>query len=309
LCSAASLSLLSVGIVATAGPASATHVSCGQTILVSTVLDSNVGPCAGTGLRVRADNITLDLNGFTISGGSAGEGGIGIEIQSRTGVTVKNGTVTKFDFGITLFGGSGNTVTGMRVLDNRSSSGDLRDGILLFLSDSNRITNNQVHNNRGHGIGVLESAFNVVDGNQSTGNASSGIYLESVGLEANDNVVINNLVSNNGAFGIEVSGGAVRNQIKFNQVSANVRGGITVFAGAHDNVIEGNRVQGNGGTGILIKEDEGGLRPVPTGNQILRNVSFGNATFDLRDDQTGCRRNQWHGNQAATFAPPCTMSP
>lgn len=39
-------------------------MTCGQTILVSTVLDSNVGPCA-TGITIGADNITLDLNGFT----------------------------------------------------------------------------------------------------------------------------------------------------------------------------------------------------------------------------------------------------
>jgi hypothetical protein len=40
LASTASLFLLSLGIVGTAGPASAAHVSCGQTILVNTVLDS-----------------------------------------------------------------------------------------------------------------------------------------------------------------------------------------------------------------------------------------------------------------------------
>ena len=123
MASAASLFLFSLGIIGTAGPASAAHVSCGQTILVSTVLDSNIGPCGSTGLIVAANNITLDLNGFTVSGGPAGEGGPGILLYGTTGVTVKNGTVTQFDAGVSIEGGSGITVTGIRALDNRSNFG------------------------------------------------------------------------------------------------------------------------------------------------------------------------------------------
>lgn len=317
---AASLFLLSLGVVAAGGPAYAAHVSCGQTILVSTVLDSNVGPCTGTGLIVAASNITLDLNGFTVSGGPAGEGGPGIQVSGRTGVTVKNGTVSQFDAGVAIEGGSGNTVTGMRILDNRSNFGDYGDGIAVFNSNSNSITNNQVRNNGPYdGIGLIRSSFNVIDSNQITDNNQSttntaGIRLENLNLGAggnfpsNDNIVTNNLVSNSGTFGIQVFAGGSRNQIKFNQSVNNTLDGITVFAGGNNNVIEGNRVQGNRANGIRIRAAAGSF-PGPTGNQILRNVSFGNATFDLRDDQPNCDGNQWHGNQAATFTPPCTMNP
>ena len=320
LASAASLFLLSLGVVGVAGPASAAHVSCGQTIVVSTVLDSNVGPCGGTGLIVAANNITLDLNGFTISGGPAGEGGPGIRLAGTTGVTVKNGTVTQFDAGVAIEGGSGNTVTGIRALDNRSNFGDYGDGIIMFQSNSNRILNNQVRNNGPwDGIGVLRGAFNVIDGNQITDNNQSttntaGVRLENQNLgpngnfPSNDNVVTNNLVSNSGTFGIQVFAGGSRNQIKFNQVVNNTLDGITVFAGGNNNVIEGNRVQGNRANGIRIRAAAGSF-PGPTGNQILRNVSFGNAVFDLRDDQPNCDGNIWRGNQAATFTPPCTMTP
>jgi parallel beta-helix repeat protein len=315
LASTASLFLLSLGIIGTAGPASAAHVSCGQTILVSTVLDSNIGPCGSTGLIVAANNITLDLNGFTVSGGPTGEGAPGILLDGTTGVTVKNGTVTQFDAGVSIEGGSGNTVTGIRALDNRSNFGDYGDGIIMFHSNSNRVTNNQVRNNGPYdGIGVLRGAFNVIDSNQITDNNQSsgntaGVRLENEGFSAsNDNVVTNNLVSNSGTFGIQVFAGGSRNQIKFNQVVNNALDGITVFAGGNNNVIEGNRVQGNRANGIRIRAAAGNF-PAPTGNQILRNVSFGNATFDLRDDQANCDGNQWHGNQGATFTPPCTLNP
>jgi parallel beta-helix repeat protein len=320
LASAASLFLLSLGVVGVAGPAHAVHVTCGQTILVSTVLDSNIGPCGTTGVIIGASNITLDLNGFTITGGPAGEGGPGILLDGVSGVTVKNGTVTLFDAGVAIEGGSGNTVTSMQVLNNRSNFGDYGDGIVMFQSNSNRILNNQVRNNGPwDGIGVLRGAFNVIDGNQITDNNQSttntaGIRLENQNLgpggnfPSNDNTVTNNLVTNSGTFGIQVFAGGSRNQIKFNQVYNNALDGITVFAGGNNNVIESNRVQSNRANGIRIRGAAGSF-PGPTGNQILRNVSFGNAQFDLRDDQPNCDANIWRGNQAATFTPPCTMTP
>ena len=296
-----------------AGPAQAAHVSCGQTILVSTVLDSNIGPC-GAGLVIGADNITLDLNGFTITGGPVGDGP-GILLEGRTGVTVKNGTVTQFDAGVAIDGGSANTVTAMRLLDNRGSfSTDFGDGIAMFATTSNRITNNQVRNNGPYdGIGMIRSHFNFVDSNQVADNIQSnqttGIRIENAGRNpSNDNVVTNNLVANNGLDGIQVFAGGSRNQIRFNQVFGNVRDGITVFAGGSNNIIEGNHVRGNREDGIHIR-GAAGTFPAPTGNQILRNVAFGNAIFDLRDDNPNCGGNVWRGNQAATFTPPCTMTP
>ena len=314
MASAASLFLVSLGVVGLAGPAQAAHVSCGQTITVSTVLDANVGPC-GTGLTIGANNITLDLNGFTISGGRVDEGTPGILLDGVSGVTVKNGTVTQFDAGVSIEGGSGNTVTSMRLLDNRSGFGDYGDGVVIFNSNSNHVTNNQVRNNGPwDGVGVIRGAFNVIDGNQITDNNQSttntaGVRLENLGFSAsNDNVVTNNVVTNSGTFGIQVFAGGSRNQIKFNQVFNNTLDGITVFAGGNNNVIEGNRLQGNKANGIRIRAAAGNF-PAPTGNQILRNVSFGNAVFDLRDDQPNCDGNQWHGNQGATFTPPCTLNP
>jgi hypothetical protein len=320
LASAASLFLVSLGLVGTAGPASAGHVSCGQTILVSTVLDSNVGPCS-KGLVIAANNITLDLNGFTLSGTPVGEGAPGILLDGVTGVTVKNGTVTQFDAGVSIEFGSGNTVTGIRALDNRSVNSVYGDGVTIYRSNSNRITNNQVRNNGPYdGIGVIRGAFNVIDSNQITDNNQSSSNTAGIRLEnenfgengnfpSNDNIVTNNLVTNSGTFGIQVFAGGSRNQIKFNQSVNNALDGITVFAGGNNNVIEGNRLQGNRANGIRLRGAAGNIPTGASNNVILRNVSFGNAVFDLRDDQANCDGNQWHGNQGATFTPPCTLNP
>jgi len=312
LASAASLFTLSLGIVATAGPAAAAHVTCGQTILVSTVLDADVGPCS-TGVTIGADNVTLDLNGFSISGNPATGEGPGINLVDRTGVTVKNGTVTQFDAGIAITGGMGNTVHNMQVLDNRGSfSTDFGDGIALFRSTNNVITGNKVRNNGPYsGIGLIGSAFNLVKDNQITDNnqsfQTSGIRLEN-GPPSNDNTVVNNLVANSGLDGIQVFAGGSRNRIEANSVVGNTRDGINVFAGGNGNVIEGNNVRSNRGSGIFVRGAAGSF-PAPMNNQILGNVAFGNVGPDLRDAQPNCGTNQWRGNRAGTFTPPCTLNP
>lgn len=315
LASAGSLSLVSAGLLGVAGPAEAAHVACGQSIVVNTVLDGNVGPCAA-GITLDADNITLDLNGFTLSGTPATGDGRGIGISARSGVTVKNGTVTQFDAGVSIDGGSGNRVTGMKIVDNRGSfSTDFGDGIAVFASRGNFITNNQVRNNGPYdGIGLIASNGNLIDSNQVTDNnqsssSTAGIRIENVGRSAsNDNTITNNLVTNSGIFGIEVFAGGSRNRIRFNQVFGNALDGITVFAGGNDNVIEANNVRSNRVNGISLRGAAGSFA-APSNNQVLGNQSFGNAQFDLRDFTPNCGTNQWHANMAATFTPPCTLNP
>lgn len=315
LAPAGSLLLASLGIVVVAGPASAAHVACGQTIVVSTVLDADIGPCAA-GITVGADNITFDLNGFTITGVPTDGDGPGITLGGRTGVTVKNGTVTQFDAGVVILGGSRNTVTSMRVLDNRGSfSTDYGDGVGLFSSNDNVLTNNQVRNNGPYdGIGLITSNRNLIDGNQVTDNnqsprSTAGIRIENAGrVASNDNTITNNLVTNSAIFGIEVFAGGSRNVIRFNQVFGNTLDGITVFAGGNNNIIEGNSVRSNRANGISIR-GAAGTFPAPMGNQILRNQSFGNTGSDLRDFTPNCGTNVWSGNQAGTADPPCTRNP
>lgn len=291
------------------------HVACGQTVVVNTVLDSNVGPCA-TGIKVGADNITLDLNGFTVSGTANTGDGAGIEVAGRTGVTVRNGTVTGFDAGVALIGGSRNRVTAMRVIDDRGDfASDFGDGIALFNSNDNVIDNNEVTNNGPYsGIGLITSNRNVLDSNRITGNNQSatntaGIRLENARfIASNDNVVTNNLVTTSGTFGIQVFAGGSRNVIRNNQSHLNRLDGITVFAGGNSNVIAANLTRSNGGSGVYVRGAAGSF-PAPANNQVLANVSGGNAQFDLRDGTPNCGSNVWSGNQGATATPPCTLNP
>jgi hypothetical protein len=92
-------------------PANAIHVQCGDTITISTVLDSDVVCGAGEpyGLIIGADDVVLNLNGYTVRGVSDGNrtGIFNSGLPGHPGprhlrVVVKAGTIEGFDNGVEL---------------------------------------------------------------------------------------------------------------------------------------------------------------------------------------------------------------
>ena len=242
-------------------------------------------------------------------------------MTGRTGVTVKNGTITQFDAGVAITGGSANTVTSMAILNNRGSfATDFGDGVAVFSSTGNTIKDSQIRNNGPYsGIGLIRSSSNLIESNQITGNnqsstSTSGIRLENVGFNpSSSNTVRNNFVQGSGLDGIQLFAGASDNVIANNTVLQNNREGITAFAGASRNIIEDNQVRSNGfgpiaGNGIFIRGAAGSF-PAPANNIIRRNVSFGNRVLDLRDGTPNCGTNVWSANLGGTGSPPCVFNP
>ena len=56
------------GVTAAAGQAPPAGLKCGDTITADTTLDRDLTGCPSNGIIIGADDITLDLNGHTISG-------------------------------------------------------------------------------------------------------------------------------------------------------------------------------------------------------------------------------------------------
>ena len=267
-------------------PASAGHVSCGQTITEDTTLDSDLN-CTGDGIVIGAPDITLDLGGHTI----AGDGGLGDDgIDNRAGhdgVEVTNGTIQSFGYGVYLIGATQNRLHGLAVSGN-----DL--GIILQISAENSVAENQLTGNRS-GIDLADADRNSVTGNHVTG-ACTGIWLlfsdentvtenevsgnECTGilLDASDqNTVKKNKASGNGTFGIELvdhfgSGGSDQNTIAENKASGNEFDGIQVdssFFGGENLLLE-NRTDRNGDDGIDVRSSA-----TLSENRADRNGDFG----------------------------------
>jgi len=297
-----------LGGLALAGPAVAATLSCGQTITQDTTLDNDMGPCPSNGVVIGADNITFDLNGHTISGTPASGDRAGVYLLNRSGVTVKNGTVTAFDIGVAIEGGSGNTVTGMSARANIGGVGGIGgDGIAILSSRANSVVGNQVVNNGPFsGVGLYSridsdhrrqtggpARDNLVSRNSITGNIisrdrttpngtdNSGIRMENDGAF---NTITDNLVGDNGLDGISLFADTADNVVRGNRVRNNGfyrttarRGsGIIVFTRSTRNLVENNLVTGNADSGIDIRPPIAAF-PGATNNRIVNNVAVGNS--------------------------------
>ncbi|MDP9358780.1 MAG: right-handed parallel beta-helix repeat-containing protein, partial [Chloroflexota bacterium] len=245
------------------------RLSCGDVITKSTTLVADIGPWPADGIIIGADNIRLNLNGHTISGTpGVGDGNAaGIRLPFRTGVTItghpgnsgKTGTVTGFDGGVFINGGSGNTIENLVVRDNVGPGGEaaLGDGIVLFHSANNRIINNLVaHNGPYDGIGVLgvDSNDNLIQGNtvEDTLASEGSFVFDGVG------VIINNFLDEQGT---PRRGEPIRNNhVIDNVVRRSDNSGISTIGNIDARIIS-NTVEDNGQRGeFCFDGGRGGIR-------------------------------------------------
>jgi parallel beta-helix repeat protein len=339
---------LAVGTIAGMGqmaPATAADVSCGMAITDDTVLDGDVGPCTGGAILIETNDITLDLNGFSVFGTTEPGEGVGILLRQVQGVKVLNGTVAHFDGGIVIEGGSGNSISRITVRDNVGRSENhptspatlYGDGIAVQSSTQNRITDNHaVANGPYSGIGLYETP----DGDHPT----------TPGTPNSHNLIRDNLIEDNVACrpGPSCDNDGIRvepdvgpgNVISGNAVTGNGLDGISLFARTHDNRVTDNLVEANGfrgavaGDGIrifgfanLVEGNESvdnaldgisvgrrgiappGSLPAPNGrdNRVLDNAAGGNGRVDLYDSNPDCDNNIWRGNDFEVAVALCTQ--
>jgi parallel beta-helix repeat protein len=278
------------------------RLSCGDKITRNTTLTADVGPCPTTGIIIGADNITLNLNGHTISGspGPGNGNAAGIRLPFRSGVTItglpgnsgKTGTVTGFDAGVLINGGSNNTVEKLVVLDNvgpLDTNSFLGDGIAILHSSANRIVNNLVaHNGKYDGIAMLGvgSDDNLIQGNVVEGSTDEGLgdpFNEGFTIGYGTGVIISPFLEE----GDPRRGESVHNNTVIdNLIRQNVSSGISSLANV-GGVIKGNTVEGNG-----FRADGSGGNSPGNGIAVQHLVNSTPDTFNLIED------NEIHNNAA-----------
>src|SRR4051794_31925001 len=234
LLAVALLALVVGGGTAFAQNRNSTQPACGAVITVDTKLAADLTGCPGDGIVIGADGITLDLNGHSI-GGDAAPGATGPDVGIRSvgfdGVTIENGTVQEFDFGVLVREASGDAFRGVvstrngragarleAVADSRFTgstiAGNGTFGINFFGGNHGNVTaHNTVSDNGQGGIGDFVSEHDRIEHNVVSGNGEDGITIGS----SSDTVVEHNTVSGNFA-GI-TSFGSDRTAIGENRVS------------------------------------------------------------------------------------------
>jgi large repetitive protein len=284
-----------VPVAAQAAPAS-TVVTCGQTLTSSTRLANSLVSCAGDGLVIGADNITVDLAGHSISGVNAA-GSEGIANDGHPGVLIKNGTIENFFLnGVGLRGAPRSTVSNLtiRKIGAGGVEGDASAGVLVRESPNTVVTANTVTNDvsafQSDGVDVLFSARTTVSGNRIANNAWNGMVV----LESPESRVIGNALDGNQNQGTEVNFGSGGTLLAGNHASNNVSNGLVVGA------ISGARIEGN----TLTGNGEGGLFMFDLLNsQVSANRASGNPVgIDLEGGQNGSSGNRIANNDVSRNA-------
>lgn len=217
--------------------ADASSVNCGDTITVSTILNSNLN-CPSTAITMGADGITLDCNGFTLQ--SVTGSGVGVSIPGRQNTTVKNCSIHGFTYGIHLY----SSASGNFVLSNNVSSNSFYGIVVDLSANTNTLIDNTANSNSG-GITVF-SYGNSLIGNTANSNAFFGIQVyQSTGNSLTSNITNSNGTGNGIEF-IQSSG----NTLTSNKADSNTNG-IYLISSSNNNFLN-NSVNSNGNYGIYL---------------------------------------------------------
>ncbi len=218
---------------------------------------------------IAADDITLDGNGHTITGGGVWmwnstqrmwDVARGISVKGRTGVTVKNCRVTNFAMGLMLDRSDGCTLQNNTVYDN------IWGGISVQFSTNNTVLGNTVYSTRddvndedGTAFSVEVSYENIFKDNVANDNGAG--FLTSM---ACSNTFEGNVAYDDGR-GYQVS---EFEREMFEEVFEGERGFIPdLYEG---NVFEANTAEANTEAGFIL----GGI------DQTLNNTFFHNNLID-----------------------------
>ncbi|MBI5870349.1 MAG: right-handed parallel beta-helix repeat-containing protein [Actinobacteria bacterium] len=138
-------------------------------------MTANVNAGTSNGIEILSNGITLDGNGFAVIGSNGYTTGVPLSV--RTGVTVKNLTVSQFNYGIYLLSSNSTTLTGNTVSNNAF-------GVYEVFSNNSQVFNNNFISN-GIQAYVTGGSGNVFD-TPSGGNHWSNYSTPGQGCDDNN---------------------------------------------------------------------------------------------------------------------------
>jgi len=225
------------------------------------------------------DNTALK-NGASGQGEVIGSGGgIGLDDWSSANTVVGNELRSNYKGGISVLRSSNRN----DINSNTVNGSTLSDGVVVFGSTLNNISNNEVRMNQ---IGVLLTAGankNVVQENTVIDNEIDGIQ----SIESNNNSVIGNTVAGDGSRGIVVSGGkdmgvpAEKITVEQNTVVGSKVRGIELD-GVRSSTVANNSLRDNG-NGIVLTDAFSNDSSV--NNQLLNNTALNNTDWAVIVEQ------------------------
>ena len=241
-------------------------------------LTQNLSDVLGTnGITIAASDVTLDLNGFVLSGNTNATSGITLDKVTNVymNISIRNGVVKGWgSAGVSLWDGINCRLSGITAVENGSCGGtgiyvgkdwDV-DNCLVFrnynigmsVGDYTRVRNCRARDNGGNGFHT--GIGSVIQNCAAIGNRQYGFFGQTLSMIAdcvaicntNDGIYVGpnsiatrNLSGQNGGNGISAGGSS---KLDGNLASFNGGDGINVSS---DSLVTHNQVTGNKNAGVL----------------------------------------------------------
>ncbi len=295
-------------------PAHAAPLLCGTTVTSSVTLTADLVCLPGfDGLVIGADNVRIDLNGFTISGPytTANPFGLATGVSSLGFENVQivgPGRISGFYYSVDVDGGYNHLISGIDAISDsfysvalRNSSGSTVEGNQIstleltsdpgFKTNSNKIVGNNVHPGGARGGQIIVAGCETADNMVANNSISPDDWVPAVILY--DGANANQIVKNKIMGGKVLLWGVSNNMIAGNSFRLNplVSAGVDLQANAtpcaggailpsSGNIVRGNQIRdGQFGVSIDGRQGASSSRNVITGNtftsQVYAGMSFG----------------------------------
>lgn len=311
--------------------------SCGENVNQDVSLGDSLRNCGSNGLKIVSDDVVLDCRGRSIN--SLYAESAGLKASNVDNITVKNCRVSNFHSAISFQNVSNsmiknnslnqNTATGItlessdnnRIIQNQangnwdgiflqdSSNNTLKNntasensinGIHLFYdSQENKVVQNNLSRNRGHGIAPAECRNSVKDNIAGKGKpilyessaediavSDTSEYSEIIFCNVNSSLIRNVTISN----GQERSDGILMVNSRDNKVEKsrfeNVRTAVYLFRRSNNNVIIGNKINSSD-LGVRIRRY--------SENNLVKNNKIKNTESYLKTVKS--EKNRFYTNQ------------
>lgn len=227
------------------------HMTTGTTCVVA----------AETGINVTANNITVDLGGFDLTGPNSGNSHGVLINPGVAGTRIKHGTITLFARGI-----EGSSTTRGTVVSGINSIHNSNFGILL---GSATVKNCVVAGNNGAGISMLGigSGAGVITNTLATRNGSGGMSISNIPTGLIDRSTV---TGNLGSHAIFMS--ADKSTVRRSTSTGNAGDGVDMD-GSVANTVDRLHATANGGRGIIFESTA--LVPLVTRSTVLNNGKAG----------------------------------
>ncbi len=236
-------------IAISSSPAAATNIAaCGTFGAGSYTVINNISSAGINCLIFNAGPVTLDLNGFTVSGSGNGNGVLATGIAN---VSVRNGTIKGFARGV-FANGAGAIIDGVRAITGAVNG--------FTVGDNGTVENSLI---TGHSVGgIVAGKIAAIVGNTISGTAGNLIVVSDGSLVKGNRVTQNSTSASSAAILVSQTCKVLDNVIS----AGPGHPGFGVAAGTQ-NLISGNTVSGFQ-TGIIAEMDN-----VISGNNASGNAS------------------------------------